>query len=222
MFAVLLRWELCKVRRGGDIIAMLAFFGLGVCLFGLALRGVAGGLAEVAGGILWVLVLLSLMLCQQRIFADDREQGVLADLLMRDSLLWALVYAKIMTLFLATALPLLLFSLLAAIMLQLPLSVVLALVVILALGLWGLCFLIVFGAALMLGVHTSSSMAGVLLPLLVLPLALPVLIFGEAAIATAATGAPIISHLAFLAGYGLFNMALCPPAVVYLLRANSD
>ncbi|WP_291299235.1 heme exporter protein CcmB [Elioraea sp.] len=219
IFWGMLRRDLALARRNaGDTLAAVAFFLLAVGLFPFGVGPAPELLARIAPGVVWVAALLAALLPLDRLLGADYEDGTL-DQAMLSGLDPALVAgAKAAAHWLSTGVPLLIASPLAAIMLNLPLEGLGVLVAALALGSLILSLLGTAGAALTLGARRG----GVLLPLLVLPLAIPALIFGVAAVEAAASDMAVRPHLAMLAAMAAAALPLCPLAAGAALRAATE
>jgi heme exporter protein B len=215
----MLRRDLALARRNaGDTLAAVAFFLLAVGLFPFGVGPAPELLARIAPGVVWVAALLAALLPLDRLLGADYEDGTL-DQAMLSGLDPALVAgAKAAAHWLSTGVPLLIASPAAAIMLNLPLAGLGVLVAALALGSLILSLLGTAGAALTLGARRG----GVLLPLLVLPLAIPALIFGVAAVEAAANDMAVRPHLAMLAAMAAAALPLCPLAAGAALRAATE
>ncbi len=207
-----------SLRHGADTLASLLFFVITSALFPLAIGPAPETLARLAPGIIWVCALLAALLPLDRLFGADYEDGTL-DLLLLSGLPAALVaLAKALSHWLVTGLPLLLVAIPVAMMLNLDPEL---LPVLLAGLLPGTALLSLFGAtgaALVLGARRG----GVLLPLLVLPLAAPVLIFGVAAADAAAGAQASAAPLLFLAALLAACIPLCPLAAGAALRSAAE
>lgn len=215
----LIRRDLALARRSaGDTLAAVAFFLLACGLFPFGVGPDPDVLARIAPGVVWVAALLAALLPLDRLLGADYDDGTLDQLLVSGLHPAAVAAAKAAAHWLATALPLLVAAPAGAIMLNLPLAAVPALVAALALGMGVLSLLGTAGAALTLGARRG----GVLLPLLVLPLAIPVLIFGAAAVEAASLGLPVRSHLAMLAAMLAAALPLAPLAAGAALRAAAE
>ncbi|RKQ73604.1 heme exporter protein CcmB [Oceanibaculum indicum] len=201
-------------RQGSDVLLVVGFFVLGAVLFPFAVGPDAKVLARIAGGVIWVMALLAAMLSLDRLFQADYEDGSLELLVLSPLPLGFLVLAKCLAHWLTTGLPLLLAAPVLAILLNLPLDGFAALVAAMALGTPTLSLLGAVGAAVSLGARRS----GVLVSLLVLPLTVPVLIFGVAAVDAAVGGYPTAPHLMLLAALFLAALPLCPWAASAALR----
>ncbi len=167
-----------------------------------------------APGIVWVCALLAALLPLDRLFGADAEDGSLDLLLLAGHSAAAIAAVKALAHFLSTGLPLLLAAGPVAVMLRLPDAALPVLLAGLALGSATLSLLGTLGAAVVLGARRG----GVLLPLLVLPLAVPVLIFGAGAADAVAVGLSPRPQLLFLGAMLLAALPLCPLAAGAALR----
>jgi heme exporter protein B len=202
------------MRRGGDAATVIAFFVVVVTLFPFGVGPESNLLARIAPGVLWVAALLAATLSLERVFRADLEDGSLELLALAPCPLIAVVLAKTLAHWLTTGLPLLVVAPLLAVLLALPWDGIGALLAALALGTPALSLIGAVGAALTLGVRR----AGALIALLVLPLTIPVLIFGVAAIEAALTGQSATPHLMILGGILLGALALAPWAAAAAVR----
>ena len=212
--AVVMRDLSLAVRQGADAAMVLMFFVLVVALFPLGVGPEPNLLARMASGIVWVAALLAATLSYDRMFQSDHDDGSLDLLILSPLSLEVLVLAKCLAHWLTTGLPMLFIAPLLASMLNLEGDAYPALLAGMALGTPVLSLLGAVGAALVLG----ARRAGVLVALLVLPLTVPVLIFGVAAIEAAATGQTSKPHLMLLAAASLASLVLCPLAAAAALR----
>jgi heme exporter protein B len=192
----LLRRDLRLARRAPqDAFTIVIFFVLAAILFPFGVGPEPGLLARVAAGVIWVTALLATLLGLERLFRADHEDGALDLILLAPAPLELLVLAKCVAHWLATGLPLIVVAPLLAVMLHLPGEALPALLASLALGTPALSLVGAIGAALTLGARRG----GVLLPLLVLPLVVPVLIFAVGAVEAASAGLTPRPHLLLLA-----------------------
>ena len=218
MIAILARELRLSVRHGADTLAAVLFFLLIVSLFPLALGPEPETLGRLAPGILWVSALLSAFLSLDRLFGADFEDGSLDQLLLSGVPGMGIAAAKTLAHWIVTGLPLLVAAAPLAAMLRMPEEAIPALL----LGLLpGTALLSLFGAA-GAAIVVGARRAGMLLPLLVLPLVTPVLIFGVAAVDAAATGQSARPHLLLLAALLAAALPLCPLAAGFALRAASE
>jgi heme exporter protein B len=214
-FAALVGRELRLAwRHGADTLAAVLFFFVAGLLFPLAIGPAPEVLGRIAPGIVWVCALLAALLPLDRLFGADLEDGALDQILLCGLPAAGIALAKATAHWLVTGLPLLLAAAPLAIMLRLPPAALPALLAALLPGTLLLSLLGTLGAAIVLGARRG----GVLLPLLVLPLTVPVLIFGVAAADAAATGLSARPHLLLLAAYLAAALPLCPIAAGAALR----
>jgi heme exporter protein B len=203
-----------SLRHGGDSFAAILFFFLAAALFPLAIGPAPEVLGRLAPGIVWVCALLAALLPLDRLFGADFDDGSLDQLLLSGLPPSALALAKAIAHWLITGLPLLLAAAPVAVMLRMPEAAIPALLAGLLPGTAVLSLLGTAGAAIVLGARRG----GVLLPLLVLPLAAPVLIFGAGAADAAAFGLSVRPHLLLLAAMLAACLPLCPLAAGAALR----
>lgn len=215
----LLRRQLVlAVRRPIEIGNPLLFFAMVVALFPLGLGPAPDQLASFAPGILWIIALLSNLLTSDAVFRSDFEDGSLEQLLLSPQPLFISVLAYIGAHWLITGLLLAVVSPVFALMLNLPGAAVLTLVLSLLLGTGVLSLVGCIGAALTVGLKRG----GMLISLLILPLYMPVLIFGSAAVKAAVTGVPAGPYLAILGAMLCLAIALAPLAIAAGLRISVD
>ena len=214
-FALLVRRELrLAFRQGGDAAMVVAFFVLAVVLFPFGVGPEPELLARIAAGIVWVTALLAALLSLERLFQADYEDGSLEALALMPLPLEAQVLAKCLAHWLVSGLPLTLVAPFLALLLHLDAAGYPALLAGMALGTPSLSLIGAVGAALSLGARRG----GVLLSLLVLPLYIPVLIFGVAAIEADIAGLTARPHLLLLAALLAAALPLAPWAAAAALR----
>ena len=214
-FAALLTRDLrLAFRQGGDVANVVAFFALAVILFPFGVGPDPDLLARIAAGVLWVTALLAALLSLERLFDADFQDGSLEALALMPVPLEIQVLAKCVAHWLTTGLPLTIIAPLLALALHFDAAGYPALIAALLLGTPVLSLIGAIGAALTLG----ARRAGVLLSLLVLPLYIPVLIFGVAASEAAALGLESRPHLLLLAALLAGSLALAPWAAAAALR----
>ena len=216
--AIASRDLLLALRHGSDTIAAVLFFVLAGALFPLALGPSPDLLRRMAPGIVWVLALLAALLPLDRMFGAELEDGSLDLLLLGGLPASAVAGAKALAHWVTTGIPLLLAAIPLAGMLGLPARGFGVLALSLGLGTASLSLLGTMGGAIVLGARRG----GVLLPLLVLPLATPVLIFGAAATDAAASGLTARGPLLLLAALLALALPLCPLAGGAGLRAAAE
>lgn len=214
-FFLLIRHDLrLALRQGSDAALVLGFFVLAVVLFPLGIGPGAELLARLAPGVLWVMALLAALLSLDRLFQQDYDDGSLESFALAPLPLELLVLAKCCAHWLTTGLPLVLIAPALAAALHLDASAYLPLVAAMLLGTPTLSLIGAVGAALALG----ARRAGVLLSLLVLPLYIPVLIFGAAAVDQAVAGLAVRPHLLMLGAFLMAALPLAPWAAAAALR----
>ncbi|MGR3466148.1 heme exporter protein CcmB [Limimaricola sp.] len=216
MRALLARDLRLAVRAGGGFGLGLAFFLIVVVLVPFGVGPETTILARIAPGMLWVAALLAALLSLDRIFALDHEDGSLPLLATAPLPLEMLALVKALAHWITTGLPLVVAAPLLGVLLHLPGTAMPWLLVSLALGTPALSLIGTFGAALTVGLRRG----GLLLSLIVLPLYVPVLIFGAEAARRGAEGLPAATPLLLLAGIGLGCAALLPFATAAALRVT--
>ena len=202
------------LRQGGDAAMVVLFFVLAAALFPFGVGPEPNLLARIAAGVIWVTALLSVMLALDRLFLADFEDGSLEAMAAAPPSLLTLVLAKCLAQWLLAGVPLIVAAPVLALFLNLPAEALPVLLVSLVLGTPTLMLLGAVGAALVLGARRG----GVLLALLVLPLAVPVLIFAVAAVDAAIAALPARPYLLVLAALLLGTLALAPIATAAALR----
>jgi heme exporter protein B len=206
-------------RVGGDALTLVLFFVMIGVIVPFAIGPDRAVLARLAPGIVWIAAFLSLLVGLDRLFRDDAEDGSLVLFRQGCLPLEAVVAAKVIAHWLVTALPLIVASPLLAVLLSMSLSAWWATVVSLLLGTPGLVALGTIGAAVTVGLRRG----GLIAPVLILPLAIPILIFGAGAIAGEAEAAGIVGAARLLlAAISLIMLALAPFAAALALRLSED
>ncbi|MFC3284422.1 heme exporter protein CcmB [Litchfieldella rifensis] len=214
--ATIRRDLILMLRRRSEIMNPLVFFALVITLFPLGISPDPALLASIAPGLLWVAALLATLLSLDSLFRADFDDGCLEQLLLAPQPLPAMVLAKVAVHWLLTGLPLALMAPLLGLMLALPVGSYLILALSLALGSASLSLIGAIGAALTVGL----ARGGVLLSLLVLPLYIPVLIFGAGAVQAAILGDGVAAHLAILGALLAVALMLAPWAIAAALRIS--
>jgi heme exporter protein B len=213
--AAIVRRELRLAWRSpGDSLNVLLFFVLTVVLFPFGVGPAAEILERIAVGVIWVMALLACLLSLDRLFRDELEDGGLDLLVLSPAPLELLVLGKILAHWLTTALPLIVVSPVLGLLLQLPAQAYPILAASLLLGTPTLSLIGAIGAGLTLGARRG----GVLIALLILPLYIPVLVFGVAAVDAAAQGLSAQPHLLLLGGLLALFLPIAPVATAAALR----
>ena len=202
------------LRRQADTLAAMVFFVMVVSLFPLGIGPESALLRTMAPGVVWVAALLSSMLSLTRLFADDHQDGTLEQLLLSAHPLAFLALGKIAGHWMGSGLLLALVAPLLALQFDLTPAACGVLVLSLLLGTPVLSLLGAIGAALTVGLRGGS----VLLSLLVLPLAVPVLVFGAGAVEAYNAGLGISAHLSLLGALLVLALAAAPVVVAAALR----
>lgn len=218
MVAVARRDLLLVLKRPGDVLNPLFFFAMVATLFPLAVGPSVEQLEFSGPGVLWVAALLAMLLSLNSLFTADFEDGSLEQMLVSSLPLSALAFGKAAAHWLSSGLPLVIVSPLVAMTFRMPVAVVGVLMLTLLLGTLSLSLLGSIGAALTVGLHRGTA----LLSLLVLPLAMPVLIFGARTVSLAAAGDAAAGGLYFLAAYTVLIMSIAPFATAAALRISNE
>jgi heme exporter protein B len=202
------------LRRRSDVFTTLFFFVIVISLFPLGVGPEPVLLRTMAPGILWVAALLAAMLSLARLFAPDHADGTLEQMLLSPEPLTVLVAAKILAHWLVAGLPLVLLAPVLALQFDLSPGAIGTLTLGLLIGTPVLSLFGAIGGALTLGLRGG----GVLVALLVLPLYVPVLIFGAGAVGAASNGMDSAAHLSLLGALFAGAVALAPWATARALR----
>ena len=213
--ALVLRDIRLAARMGGNAFLGLAFFGAMLTLAPLGIGAQIPLLAAIAAGLLWVAAVLATLLSLDRLFQADYEDGTLDLLAMGPLSLETIAVAKIVAHWLTTGLPLTILSPLAALLFNLPARGIGALVETLAIGTPAISAVGAVGASLTLAIRRG----GLILPLIVLPLIAPAVIFGAGEV-RAALDRIDSGALLFLGAFSLFTLLLSPFAIGAGLRLN--
>jgi len=216
-FLALLRRDLViAFRRRSEMVNPLLFFVLVTSLFPLGVGSQPKLLALMAPGVIWVAALLAALLSLDTIFRSDFEDGTLEQLLLSAQPVSVLVIAKVLAHWLITGLPLLLMAPVLGTFLGLPSQAVGTLVWSLLFGTPALSLIGAIGVALTVGLRKG----GVILSLLVLPLYVPILIFGAGAVGNAAMGIDATAQMYIMAAFLIFSLTLSPIATAAALRVS--
>jgi len=218
-WSVLHRDLLLAMRRRTDVLTTLFFFVIVVSLFPLGVGTERAVLRVLGPGVVWVAALLASMLALERLFAADYEDGTLEQLLLTDQPLVLLTLAKVTAHWLLTGLPLVLIAPLVGMQYHLTDSSVAVMMLSLLLGTPVLSLIGAIGAALTLGLRGG----GILLALLILPLYIPVLVYGAGAVTVGATAlGEAQPYLTLLAAFLVAALALAPLACAAALRISIE
>lgn len=218
VWLLLKREMLQSFRRWSDLASPLVFFVVVSSLFPLAISPAPDVLRQVGPGVLWVAALLAILLSMSRLFRDDYEDGSLEQLSLAPHPLSLLLLGKVIAYWLQIVLPLLLLSPLVAIAYDLPAEATRVLLISLLLGTPALSLLGAITAALTVGLRQGAGILAILL----LPLSIPVLIFGSRATDMAAGGMETTGPLLLLAAISLLALSLSPFAIAAAVRVSLD
>lgn len=210
------REVLAASRNKSELYNPLIFFVSIIVFIPLGISPHSEVLQPIAPGMVWIIALLSVLLSLDKIFQSDFEDGCLEQMLLSGQSMYWIVIAKCFAHWCFTGLALTLLSPVLALMLSLPTNAYLALIVSLFLGTGSLCFIGAIGAAL----TVSLRRGGLLISLIIIPLYVPVLIFGSGCVRSAVLGDPLGSHFAFLGAALLLSVMLAPLACVGALKIN--
>lgn len=192
----------------------LLFFVIIVCMFPIGLGTDSRLLTQAAPGIIWITALLAILISIGNLFQQDAKEGFLELLLLSPYPLTLLMICKIFSHWLTHCLPLVLISPLLGFLLGLTTYEILVLFITLLLGTPVLSLLGAIGASLLIGLRGNNM----LLPILIVPLYIPVLIFGSGAIMTAHAGQPVNACLAMMGALLLTSVTFAPPLSGMALR----
>lgn len=219
VFRTIVRRDLTlAVRRRSDVFTTLFFFIIVVSLFPLGIGPEMNTLRLIAPGVVWVAALLASMLALERLFSVDFEDGTLEQMLLTPQPVTLLVLGKVAAHWLVTGLPLVLMAPLLGLQYDLSTEALGVLLLSLLLGTPALSLIGAIGAALTLGLRGG----GVLVSLLVLPLCIPVLIFGAGAVEANVSGLGEQGHLSMLGAILLLSLVLAPVATSAALRISAE
>lgn len=205
-------------RRRADVLSTLFFFVIVVSLFPLGIGPETNLLRLIAPGVVWVAALLATMLSLGRLFANDYQDGTLEQLLLTPQPLYLVVLGKVLALWLVSGVPLALLSPVIGIQFGLGSNTLIVLVISLLLGTPVLALIGSVGAALTLGLRGG----GVLISILVLPLYIPVLIFGAGAVDASILGSGVEANLSLLGALLALSLIFAPWATAAALRISLE
>jgi heme exporter protein B len=219
-FLCILRRDITlAMRRRTDVLTTLFFFVIVVSLFPLGVGSEKAVLRLLGPGVVWVAALLASMLALERLFAADYDDGTLEQLLLtRQPLAW-LVLAKVIAHWLLTGLPVVLIAPLIGMQYHLSETAILVMMLALLVGTPVLSLIGAIGAALTLGLRGG----GILLSLLILPLYVPVLVYGSGAVAVSAGGlAESQPYFYLLGAFLVLALLFAPLASAAALRISLE
>ncbi|MDO8351225.1 MAG: heme exporter protein CcmB [Gallionella sp.] len=206
------------MRRRADVLTTLIFFVMVVSLFPLGVGPEMGMLRKMAPGVLWVAALLASMLSLGRLFSADYLDGTLEQMLLAPQSLSVLVLGKMASHWMVSGLPLVLMTPVLGLQFDMSIQAIGVLILGLLLGTPILSMVGAIGAALTLGLRGG----GVLLSLLVLPLCIPVLIFGTGAVEAVTSGLSVSSHLSLMGALLVLALVFTPWVTAQALRISME
>jgi heme exporter protein B len=206
------------MRRRADVLTTLIFFVMVVSLFPLAIGSELDILRKIAPGVVWVAALLASMLSLGRMFSADYLDGTLEQMMLVPQSLSMLVLSKIVAHWMMSGLPLVLMSPILGLQFDMSPNALMVMIVALLLGTPVLSMIGAVGAALTLGLRGG----GVLVSLLVLPLCIPVLIFGTGAVEAVTSGMSAAANLSLLGAFFLLSLLFTPWVAAQALRISME
>ena len=216
-FRSLLERDLIRAcRNPGEISLPILFFIVTTSLFPLALGSDPELLGNMAPGIIWVVALLATLLSLSSMFREEFDNGTLVRIALCPHPLPLLVMAKVLSHWLISGLPLTLVAVLLGYMLNLPGEAYLAMLASLVLGTPSLSVIGAIGAALTVGLRKGN----LLLTLIIMPLYVPVLIFGASIIQSAAQDLPWAGQLYLLGAILVLGITLAPFVIANAIKIN--
>ena len=219
LFGLVIRRDLLlAMRRRADVLTTLVFFVMVVSLFPLGVGPEMDMLRKMAPGVVWVAALLASMLSLGRMFSADYLDGTLEQMLLAPQSLSMLVLGKIVAHWMLSGLPLVLIAPVLGLQFDMSVQALWVLILVLLLGTPILSMIGAIGAALTLGLRGG----GVLVSLLVLPLCIPVLIFGTGAVEAVSTGLSAASHLSLLGALLMLALVFTPWVTAQALRISME
>lgn len=218
LLLVIRRDLVLAMRRRADVFTILIFFVIVVSLFPLGVGPEMDMLRRMAAGVLWVAALLASMLSLGRLFSADYLDGTLEQMMLAPQSLSMLVLGKMMAHWMVSGFPLVLMAPILGLQFDMSSQALVVLIIGLLLGTPILSMVGAIGAGLTLGLRGG----GVLLSLLVLPLCIPVLIFGTGAVEAAASGLSVTSHLSLLGALLMLALVFTPWVTAQALRISME
>ena len=214
-FSAIIGRELAlALRGGGDVLTLVLFFVITGAIVPFAVGPDRALLATIAPGVVWIAAFLAMLLGLDRMFRPDHEDGSLILLRQADLPLSAIVAAKLIAHWLVSGLPLIVASPLLAVMLAMELEAFWRTLLSLLLGTPALAAFGAIGAAVTVAIRRG----GLIAPILIAPLSIPVLIFGVGSITSPQSSAALL----FLAALSLMAVALAPFAAALAISSAED
>ncbi len=205
-------------RQRADVLSTLFFFVIVISLFPLGIGPETQLLRSIAPGVVWVAALLASMLSLGRVFANDYQDGTLEQILLTPQPLYLVVLGKVLAQWLVAEVPLILIAPVVGVQFDLTAKTLFTLFISLLIGTPVLSLIGSIGAALTLGLRGG----GVLIALLILPLYIPVLIFGAGAVDASITGGNIQANIYLLGALLAVSVVFAPWATSAALRISLE
>ena len=206
------------LRNPSSFLNPLLFFVISISLFPIAISPESQTLSNIAPGIIWVTVMLSALLSLNTLFHFDYENGILEQMVISHHSLGLILLAKTTAHWILTGLPIILLSPLVGTVLFLDYESILILMLTLLIATPCLSLIGAIGASLIVGIKNS----GMLLSLLVLPLYVPILIFGTSAVSQTQFNLPINGQIYFLSLMLVLSLITAPFISAYSLRISIE
>lgn len=207
---------LLHVRQPSLLLHSALFFLMVTVFFPLTMPTEIAVSPPVAAGLVWIALLLSMLLTSVNLFQQDYEEGIIEQWLVSSYPLSLLIAAKLLVHWLINLLPLLVFCPLLALLFNLTGQALWILMLSLLLGTPAILFLCGLAAAFSAGMQQK----GVLMALILLPLTIPVMVFGSASLTVAMQGLAVKAHLALLLAFSLLAAAFLPFATAAVIRIS--
>lgn len=207
---------LLHLRQPRQIVHSSLFFLLVTVLFPLTMPPRMALLHSVAPGLVWIAMLLAMLLASVCLFQQDYEHGVIDQWLISSESLSVMIGAKISVHWLFNLIPMLIFCILLALFFNLTRHELLVLMASLVAGTPAIVFLCALAAAF----TTSMQQKGILMALILLPLTLPIMVFGSGTLAAAMHALPVSAYLAILLAASLLTAGLLPFVIGKVLRIS--
>ncbi|MDP1603937.1 MAG: heme exporter protein CcmB [Legionella sp.] len=207
---------LVNIRQPRLLINSALFFVMITVFFPLTLPANPLIIRQVAPGIIWIAVLLAMLLASERLFQQDYDEGIIEQWLTSGYSVSLIVSAKLLLHWLLTIVPLLLFSPFLAILFGFSSREVIILMASLLAGTPAILYLCALAAAF----GTSMQHKGVFMALILLPLTVPVMIFGSSLLSTAIGNQQVLGHLALLLAFSLISVSFLPFAIASIIRIS--
>lgn len=218
-FMAMFRRDLLQyIKSPSQLLNPLIFFIMITAAFPFAVNAEKVQLVQIGPGIIWVMAILSYLLTLHHLYLDDAEDGCLDYIILSPQPLPLLVLAKICAHWISSGLPLIIISPIIGIIYQMQIDTILVMIATLFFGTFALSLVGSIGASLTISINNSN----ILVSLLVLPIMMPVLIFGARTIELYQSGATTMSGLYFMGAYCMFALSFSPFASAAALRIGAD